>query len=146
MDLENKPKKKFRHPDRITLTPETLARLSAWLEQVAGQVRGLRLTRADLLNFLVKASPEKLTSSQVLEIEKEYFNEVKFHEWALRELKKSKKLGLKTTYAEITGQKLRTLPKAKSEHPDSSKKKPKTPEPESNTSPLSDQVQTPSLK
>ncbi len=104
MDTDIKTmKQKFRHPDRIALTPESLERLSLWLKQISDQLKGIKLKRADLLNYLVKSASEKLTASQIKEIEKEYFDEVKFHEWALRELRRARKLGLPTTYAEIIG-------------------------------------------
>jgi hypothetical protein len=90
-----------KNPDRIVVTPEALQRLNGWLQTLEHSLKGVRLSRNQLVSWLISSHPESLSEEETSSIESRYFDEVKFAEWALRELKRSKAIGQSTTLAEI---------------------------------------------
>lgn len=114
-----------QHPDRIKVSPEVLSRLSLWNEEITGRLRGVKLTRSDLVNFLILNHEQALSSSELKELENRYFDEVKFAQWALEELKAARARGESLSLADILAQN-RTPPTLKSE-PKGRKSKKKEP-------------------
>ncbi len=103
-----------QHPDRIKISPEALSRLSLWNEEITGRLRGVKLTRSDLVNFLILNHEQALSSSELKELENRYFDEVKFAQWALEELKAARARGESLSLADILVQN-RTSPATKYE-------------------------------
>jgi hypothetical protein len=101
MENEAKPKKKMTHPGRVTLTPESLARLSQWIEETQGHFKGSRISRSDLANFLIMSHTARLSEKEVEQLESQYFDEVRFAAWAFAEVKKARVEGKVVTLAEI---------------------------------------------
>ncbi len=102
MDNGIEPIKKRRvNPERITVAKESLSRLSDWIEQIATEVKGIKLNRNDLVNWLIQNHASTLSADEVKEVERHFFDEVKFAEWALKELKAAKARGETTSLSEI---------------------------------------------
>lgn len=101
MENQEKPKVKPRHPDRVTLSPESLNRVGGWLSDLEERLKGNRVTRNDLVNFLILTHPPQLSEKETTELSEKYFDEVRFAEWALRQLKEAKASGNNITLAEI---------------------------------------------
>jgi hypothetical protein len=93
-----------QHPDRLTLSPEALERLNAWSAELEGRLRGVTLTRGQLVHWLICSHEAMLTTQEVRQLEEAHFDEVKFAEWALRELKAAQARGETISIAEIIGQ------------------------------------------
>jgi hypothetical protein len=73
--------------DRIAMSSLSAERLKTWIEQVQGQVAGIRVTKTDLVNWLIENHDAELSGQEVRALEISFFDEIKFAEWALRELK-----------------------------------------------------------
>ena len=86
-------KKRLTYPDRITLDQAALEKINSWLDQVMSLSKGLRVTRADLVNWLIKNQPDTLLPTQLKQIETSYFDPVKHAQWALAQVIEAKARG-----------------------------------------------------
>ena len=108
MENETKPKTKAKHPDRVTLAPEALWRVSKWLDETRGQIKGSKISRSDLVSFLIMSHSPCLSEGELKELEGEYFDEVRFAAWALGQLKDAKAQGKTVSLNEILGVRVHT--------------------------------------
>ena len=92
---------KAQYPDRIRISAEAVQRLASWAEQIGGRLRGVRITRSDLVNFILLGHAEALTAVEMKELRGRYFDEVKFVLWAVEEQKAAETRGEDITVAEI---------------------------------------------
>ena len=99
-----------RLSDRITVGAEALGRLNQFLDQTSRCLRGIKLTRNELVNFLILNHPDAFSGAELKELEYRYFDEVKFAQWALGELKSAKARGETITLADIISKKATTSP------------------------------------
>lgn len=111
---------KNQHPDRIKISPEALTKLGKWNDEISRRLRGVKLTRSDLVNFLILNHEEQLSSRELGALEKEFFDEVKFAQWAVEELKSARSKGEQVTLAEIISTRRATNSEA---HPSSRPKR-----------------------
>ncbi len=79
--------------DRISLQGEARERVQKWVEELNAQIKGLRLTKTDLVTYLILDHAETLSSDDVQKIRKSYFDEVRFATWLLKEVKDAQKRG-----------------------------------------------------
>ena len=101
-DLEPKAKRQ-RHEDRVTLDEESLRQVDRWIAQVTSATKGVALSRKDVVNWLVKQHTEELTTDELNELKGKYFNEVRFLQQAIKELRAAKQRGEAVTLEEILG-------------------------------------------
>ena len=93
-----------QHPDRIRINADAVKRLAVWSEQMGDRLRGVRLTRSDLVNFLILSHPETLSVAEMKDVQTQYFDEVKLVQWALVELVAAKARGEDITFHDIMTQ------------------------------------------
>ena len=113
-----------RHPDRIKLSPEALARLSAWLEEVGSELPGVKLNRGNLVSFLILSHAPSLSETEVRELRTRFHDEVKFGQWALEQVKAALARGEDVSILEIIDRNSRgeaTLTRSKKRTPKSQK-------------------------
>ncbi len=101
MENAQDSKKRVKHPDRVTLTPEALTRLAEWMGELEEHLKGSRVTKSDLVNFLVLSHSAQLSEREIDQLKSQHFDEVRFAEWALRQLKAEKAEGKNVSLAEI---------------------------------------------
>lgn len=95
-----------QHPDRVWIKANALNRLNHWVNEATERLRGVKLSRTDLVNFLILSHPEALSTQEMKEIEMRYFDPVKQGEWALGELRAARARGEQVTLEDIlVGQK-----------------------------------------
>ena len=94
-------KAKFRHPDRVTLTPELLSKLDGWMKQVTDKHRGVRLTRNNIVDWLIGSYPAELPSGDVKTIAERFYDEERFLKDAIRELRSKKLRGENVSLVDI---------------------------------------------
>lgn len=99
-ELTDLPKKKTKSvkqlspQDRATLTTANAKKLDAWLEQVDSKFNGLvSVSRSDLTNYFLDKQPDILSRDQLEKIKAAHFDEVRFAQWALKQIKNSKQKG-----------------------------------------------------
>ena len=90
-----------KYPDRIRIDEDSITRLGEWSDVVSLRLRGVKLTRSDLVNFLIESHPATLTDTELKGLGLRYFDEVKFAQWAIRELKDATVRGEETSLLEI---------------------------------------------
>ena len=101
MENNKLPKPKVKQPDRIPLTPDATTRLSDWMAQVEEQLKGIHIKKSDLASFILLSQSEKLDEKQLSAIRRQFFDEVRFAQWALREVKSAKQQGIVVSLTQI---------------------------------------------
>ena len=81
-----------------------LDKLSRWIAQVDDRLKGINLTRNQLVNWLIQSHASELSAQELKQIEQEFFDEVKFAQWALAALRVAKGKGETVTLADIVAQ------------------------------------------
>lgn len=89
---ENK-RKRYKPAERVSLTPSNVVLVGRLLCQVQASLPELKLSKTDLINWLLKSRADKLTDREIAAIERNYFDPVKALEAAIAEAKKQKVMG-----------------------------------------------------
>lgn len=113
METPGEVKKRIRHPDRVTLHPDALVRLSEWSADLEKHLKGSRITKSDLVNFLILSHSVHLAEREIEQLKSRHFDEVRFAEWAIKELKRAKAEGRSVSLAEV----LRQAPETTTDSP-----------------------------
>lgn len=98
---EKENKKRNRHFDRVTLDGSTLDRLDAWIKQVEAVKPGVVLARKDVLNWILVSLPERLTASQEKALSEAFYSELRYIQFAAREIKAAAARGEHLTLKDI---------------------------------------------
>lgn len=98
-DKENKKRK--RHFDRVTLEGAALDRVDSWIKQVESLKAGVVMSRKDILNWLIENMPERLTSSQEKGLADSFYSELRYIQFAAREIRAAALRGERLTLKEI---------------------------------------------
>lgn len=98
---EKQRKIKNTYPDRVKISAEAIVRLNILAEQVASHLRGVKLTRCELVDFLLLSHSEALSPSELRDLEAKHFDEVKFAQWAVEELRAARTRGESVSLADI---------------------------------------------
>jgi len=86
-------RKRYSTPERVSLVKATASILDGWLNQLSPRLQGVKVTRSDLVNWLLKRHPSMLTEKELASLEQELFDPVKALEAAVAEAKKKVTLG-----------------------------------------------------
>lgn len=92
-EVDAAPQKKLRHPDRVTLKAEHLGKIDGWIAQVTTAHRGVRLTRNNMLVWMVDSLPAELSSADASEIARMHYDEERLLRDTLEELRKCRAEG-----------------------------------------------------
>lgn len=94
-DMEAVPTKRprVRHPERIALTPDAAERVDHWIGQLASRLSGKRLSRAELVNWVVLGRREHLEEAELTSLQTAHFDPVKALEWAVKQAKAARAKG-----------------------------------------------------
>lgn len=80
--------------ERATLSPQVSAKVDAWLKQIEEKLSGsVSINKSDLVNFFLEKQADVLSKDQIEKIRETFFDEVRFAQWALQQVKESKKKG-----------------------------------------------------
>ncbi len=101
LQIKKESRKRVKHPDRIYLSGTALEMLSVWMEQVHKELPGIKVTKSDLVNWRFKNESTTLSEKNLRDIERVYFNPVKFAKWAAKEVELSHARGEPKTLREI---------------------------------------------
>ncbi len=88
------PKSRPRHPDRVALKPEHLTKIQSWIEQVTSKHRGVKITKNDLITWLIDSQPDLLPESCESELARRHYDEERFLRETLANFKKFKTQGV----------------------------------------------------
>ena len=98
---ENKRKTTTKAIDRMVIHPETADRLDRWMEDLSTRFKGLRISRTDLANHLLMARAAALSPEEAETIRNQYFDEVSFAAWVLKEVRAAKARGQSISITEL---------------------------------------------
>ncbi len=91
---KTKSEKQVAPQDRATLTATIATKLDDWLKQIDEKHAGLiNVSKSDLVNYFLEKQPEVLNRDQLEKIKAAFFDEVRFAQWALKQIKESKQKG-----------------------------------------------------
>lgn len=94
MTEENKSaKQRNQYPDRFSVDPENLVKIGQLLGQIVSSVRGCRVTRKEMLNWIVEKFPKNLSSQDLQELSARFYDEERFLKQALEELRSARARG-----------------------------------------------------
>lgn len=80
--------------DRVTLLPSAVTKIDGWIKQIEEKLSGsVDVNRSDLVNYFLEKQPDVLTKDQIEKIKDVFFDDVRFAQWALQQVKESKKKG-----------------------------------------------------
>lgn len=96
-----KPRSNKRHLDRISLKTEALARIERWITQVEQRYKAIRISRNELVNFLLLHRAAELSDEEGRLIGELHYDEVKFATWALKALKEAHARGEKVSLDDL---------------------------------------------
>jgi len=84
------PSEKAKPPERVTLGQEEGQRVEAWLSQVHELSKGyLALSKADIVNFLVRQHKELLTPKELQQIRADHYDPVRHITWITPQIKRA---------------------------------------------------------
>ena len=99
---KSKPVKSGTKQDRSTLLPQVAKKVDGWISQINEKLSGaVSVTRSDLVNFFLEKLPDVLNKDQIEKIRDAHFDEVRFAQWALQQIKDSKKKGEPLTLKDV---------------------------------------------
>ncbi|MBL7542561.1 MAG: hypothetical protein JNL11_02040 [Bdellovibrionaceae bacterium] len=77
-------KKKQKHPDRITLIPAMLEKVSRWKEQLNESKPGVKASRADIVHWLLDSAPDLLSEADLKSLQDKFYDSVEHAKWVLK--------------------------------------------------------------
>jgi hypothetical protein len=95
------PKSRPRHPDRVALKPDHLAKIQSWIAQVTSKHRGVRITKNDLITWLIDSQPDLLPETSESDLARQHYDEERFLRETLREFKKCRAQGLAFDWRDV---------------------------------------------
>jgi hypothetical protein len=79
--------------ERVGIEASSIARVQSWLKQSTSQRVGIELSVKKLVNWAIEQIPEVLEPSQLKNLSDQFYDEVKFLESALLQIKEAKTRG-----------------------------------------------------
>lgn len=89
--------------ERVVLSETIKERLDEWIKDLTADCKGMKLSRRDLVEWLVQAREPQLSSSDKRSIKDTYFDEIAHTQWVLEELRAAKERGEGLTLADLLG-------------------------------------------
>lgn len=90
LELKEPNQKNKSQVDRVTLNKDESEKINTWLQQIKESSKGfLDLTRSDLVNYLIKAHLDVLTSKEIKKIRLAHYSLIKHLNWITPQLKKA---------------------------------------------------------
>ena len=84
---------KARYIDRVSLRPEVLARVEHWISQVEDRCKAIRITRNELVNFILLHHAPGLSEEETQLLGEAHYDEVRFAAWALKSIREARSRG-----------------------------------------------------
>ena len=90
---EKKIKPRFEH---VALNEASVQKINRWFEQINAKKK-IKLSRKDLLNWVIEKSPENLSNNELNAIIENFYDDEAYLRQLLREVKKAKADGSEET-------------------------------------------------
>ena len=87
--------------ERIAVRNVALQTLNGWVDQLGEQVQGIKISRTELVEWLIQKHQKTLSADEVASIKNQYFDDVQLAVWALKKLRAARSEGKPLTLAEV---------------------------------------------
>jgi len=87
--------------ERIAISKEASDRLDQWVEELEKQAKGIRVTRADVADFILLSHSPALSGEEVAKLEDSHFDDVKFSFWIARTLQRKRANGESVSFEQL---------------------------------------------
>jgi hypothetical protein len=74
--------KRIRHKDRVVLSTESQKKIEAILENLKADLKGSKISRSELVNWIIEKQPAELPSLDRSNVLEKFYCPVKALEWA----------------------------------------------------------------
>ena len=108
-------KTRLRHLNRITLDAQNFEKIDTWLQELQQSRSGINATHGDILNWFISHAPSQLTNQQQEELNKLFFDQVRFLKRLLRDARKAKVAGEKVDLGNLLPPVKQRTPRRKKE-------------------------------
>ncbi len=95
---------KIRSSERVALKPDIYSRTEQWLSQIDKHTKGVRITRNDLVNFILLQHAPTLSEDELSTIGLTHYNELRFYSWAIKTVREAQARGEGLTVAMLEKQ------------------------------------------
>ena len=79
--------------ERVVLNADVATKLDTWITRITESRQGVSLSRKDVINWLVMSKGENLSPLEMKELADAHYDDVKFLQFAMRELKSARANG-----------------------------------------------------
>lgn len=93
MDNQTNTKPKARAVDRVALSHEAQLRLVCCMNELSRSLKGCRISKGDLVNYIILSHPPTFSGKECDELREKHFDELRFAEWAVKQIKAAKSSG-----------------------------------------------------
>jgi hypothetical protein len=100
-DIQVEGKTGKQKQDRVSLDGDSLERLNKWLAQLQEELQGIKVSRTDLVRWLIHSHAVLLTRNEMDGIREQCFDDVEYASWALRQVKKARAEGQKLSLQDV---------------------------------------------
>ncbi len=100
--VKTKKAKEEAQVDRVILGKSEAKLLSKWMREFNEKADGLvKVSKADMVNYLIASHPSKLSEEEVSDIARRYYDETRWLGWSMTKMKEAKKKGMSLLFADL---------------------------------------------
>lgn len=93
MELEKNNRMRVKHPDTVTIDQKNLTKVARWMDQIESQTNGVKVTRKDIVNWLICAHAESLSTKELSAISRLFYDEERMLLQILKNVRRAKANG-----------------------------------------------------
>ncbi len=101
--VENPKSKKARaqYGERISISNAATKKLMGWIAQANTKKQALNLSPKSMVNWFLESAPDELSNAQLKDLAERFYDEVKFLQTALMQMKQAKARGEKLSLDDL---------------------------------------------
>ena len=101
-DDDNRQGKRSKATDRVVLTNPESDKVQKWMQMLNEHLDGaVRLTRSDLVNFIIREHSDDFSDLEIKKIESEFYSEIRWLNWATAKVRTANKEGIKLSLNDL---------------------------------------------
>src|SRR3989338_1620454 len=101
VETSTEVKIKKSYLERITLDKENLEKVDGWISKIMESKKGVKITKTSLVNWMIQQHSPDLSMHEQKRLEEAFFDEVKFGQWLIQEMKTRRANGEKVSVQDL---------------------------------------------
>ena len=85
--------KRSHHKEKVSLSSESLGKIERMISSLTDQLKGSKISRSDLVNWIVEKRREELLALEISDLVSRYYCPVKALDWAYKKAREAKHSG-----------------------------------------------------